>query len=722
MMLAGLVKHLNGFYLLVEEGIHVDKTYAFQNGPEPWVFFLVILPAVVLFSVYFYRLESERLSPKVRFLLAGLRCLVILVVVFCLFRPVLLTQRVREVKPVSVVLLDNSASMREHDLYTQETVRARLAQESGLGSAELLREETRQHLVERVLENPQSDWLGKLEARYDLKYYGFDATLTPLGGLYDLNAEGNSTRLGDALSEVVKEYRGQRLSNVILISDGRSNRGREPADGAALAMAEQIPVHTVGVGDPSVARNIEIVGVTAPDVVLVNDEVIFKVSIASRGYESRAVTLILKNRNDGSILATKDAELKGDDIEQQEVLYWKPDLEGEYPLQIEIPVDSEEQDADDNKHALLLRVESARIKVLYVDGYPRWEYRYLKNLLIRVENFEVQVLLQSADPAFIQESSKGVSPLKEFPRQLKDLMDYHVILFGDVDPDELGDGMEESGRILEHIKEFVEAGGGFLMQAGSEYSPVAYIDTPVADILPVIPGNYAEQLMIAGEMGDSSFRMKLENPLEAPEVMRLDKDALKNRRLWEDPEYGLTGFHWYFPLERAKPGAEIWARHPVNKNRYGNHVIFATTYYPAGRTIFLGVDSTWLWRFPYGDRYQDLFWRKTVRYLAQNKLRRKDYRFDLSTDRSRYDINERIHITARIRDVDFQLSDQPSWKIKTLDPSGKMDELELNLVEEGNYERIAVAEDPGTYQLRGRDRSGRSPPCPDLLRGHDPAA
>jgi hypothetical protein len=193
--------------------------------------------------------------------------------------------------------------------------------------------------------------------------------------------------------------------------------------------------------------------------------------------------------------------------------------------------------------------------------------------------------------------------------------------------------------------------------------------------------------------------MKLENPLDPPEVLRLDKDPLKNRRLWEDPEYGLTGFHWYFPLERAKPGAEIWARHPINKNRYGNHVLFATTYYPAGRTVFLGVDATWLWRFPYGDRYQDLFWRKIVRYLAQNKLRRKDYRFDLSTDRSRYDLNERIRITARIRDVDFQLSKQPVQQIKISDPEGRVDELTLNRVEEGNFERTLVAEEPGAYQL-----------------------
>jgi hypothetical protein len=152
-------------------------------------------------------------------------------------------------------------------------------------------------------------------------------------------------------------------------------------------------------------------------------------------------------------------------------------------------------------------------------------------------------------------------------------------------------------------------------------------------------------------------------------------------------------------VERAKPGAEVLARHPVNKNRYGHHVIMATTYYPAGRTVFLGIDSTWRWQFPYRDRYTDLFWRKTVRYLAQNKLRRKDYRFDLNTDRSRYDLNERVRISGRIRDVDFKLSEKPVQKIKIMDPSTKVEDLDLNLVEVGTYERTYVAEEPGTYQV-----------------------
>lgn len=686
-------------HLLNVENVRVDKTFAFQNSPEPWIFFLVILPAILFFSFYVYRRESTQISARMRGLLAVIRCLVFLLIFLFLFRPVILMQRVNEIKPVSLLLMDNSASMREHDLYAGEESQADLALAAGLAGPGSLREETRQDLVRRVLMNPQHNLLAGLEERYDLKYYAFDSVMSPMGGLGDLNSEGNTTRLGDALADVVKEYRGRRLSNIILVSDGRSNRGRSPRDGALLAAAEQIPVYTVGVGDPSVPKNISITGVNAPAVVLVNDEVIFKVNIASRGYEGRPVRILLKNKNNKEVLALREATFKGDEVEQQELLYWKAEREGEYHLEVEIPVDPEEQDGGDNTHSLLLRVESARIRVLYVDGYPRWEYRYLKNLLTRVENFEVQVYLQSSDPEFIQESSPGVVPLKRMPAELKDLMDYHVIIFGDVDPSRLDEDMETSLRILQQIKEFVEAGGGFIMEAGLLYSPVAYIDTPIADILPVFVGNYAEQRMIAGPLGDRTFRLKLENPLEPPEAMRLEKDPIKNRRLWEDPEFGLSGFYWYHPVERAKPGAEVWARHPFIKNRSGNHVIIATTYYPAGRTLYIGVDSTWRWRFPYRDQYHDLFWRKMVRYLAQNKLRRKDYRFDLNTDRSVYAINERIRIAARIRDVDFKLSQKPVKKIKIMDPQSRVDELELSLVEEGNYEKTMVAQDPGTYQL-----------------------
>ncbi len=692
--------------LLADGDMKVESSFAFQNSPEAWIFFLLILPAVLFFSFFMYRIESPGVPRKVKAALALLRCLSLLVILCCLFRPVMLMQKVREVRPVLLMLLDNSASMQEHDLYADEPVREALAKAAGFSAPDGLREVSRSELAKRVFTGGPLD---VLDERYDIHYCAFNETVSPSGGFDDLSSKGDSTRMGDALADVVKEYRGRRLAQIVLVSDGRSNRGRSPSDGAALAASEQIPVHTVGVGDPTVSRNIEITGVNAPSVVLVGDEVIFKADLSSRGFEGRPVRILLKNKEDGSIMSSKETELKGGEIEQQESLYWKPEREGSYRIEVEVPVQAEEQDGSDNRFTVLLRVESAQIMVLYVDGYPRWEYRFLKNMLVRVKNFEAQIFLQSADPDFIQESSDGVPALERVPDELDQLMKYHVIVFGDVDPNKLGEDRGESRRILENIKEFVKRGGGFLMQAGVLHSPAAFIDTAIADILPVIPGNYAEEMMTAGRMGDDQFRLKLENPLNPPPLMRLIKDPVENRSLWEDPERGLSGFYWYSPLERAKPGAEVFARHPTNENRHGRHVIIATTYYPSGRTAFVGIDSTWRWRFPYGDRYHDLFWRKMVRYLAQNKLRRKDYRFDLNTDQSRYDMNERVHINARILDVNYEPSTKPVRKIKTMDPKSRIEECELNLVGDGEYEGVLIAQKPGTHQLWIEDETGADP-------------
>ncbi len=695
-----LLKRLPLNLMQTGDAVRTEQTFSFQDGPEPWVFFLLILPGVLFFSIYFYRKEKAEISTGARTLLIALRCVLLILVFLFLFRPVLLTSRVIVEKPRALLLLDDSASMREHDTYSEQNAIESLAAAAGVSSKARIGSLTRQELVERVFTGGETSILGTLEERYDLKRYAFGPSLVPLSTFGDLRAEGESTRLGDALAGAVREFRGRGLSAIVVVSDGRSNRGRDPRDAAFTAVNQQIPVHTVGVGDPSEPRNVEVTGVNAPTVALVGDEITFKINLWSSGYGGRPVVLILTDTSSNATLATREFTLNDGGGEQQEQLYWKPELEGDYTIQISIPLQEGEQDESDNVLTHVIRVESARIKVLYAEGYPRWEYRFVKNLLLRAENFEVQVFLQSADPDFIQESSGSVPPLAEFPRDRQELMDYHVIVFGDVDPARLADTWEDSQNILTAIKDFVEAGGGFLMQAGELYSPSSYGETPIADILPVVIGNYEEQRIAAGvgEIGEY-FRPRLENYLSPHEILLLEKDPVKNRRLWEDPEYGLPGFLWYYPVERSKPGAEVLTRHPLGGNRFGKHVIMATTYYPLGRTMFFAFDSTWRWRFPYGDRYVEKFWRGAVRYLAQNKLRRKDYRYELYTDRSLYDLNERIHITARVRDADYRLSREPMQTVKIMNPEGAIEDLILEQTAGGEYERSIVRSQPGVYQL-----------------------
>ena len=78
-------------------------------------------------------------------------------------------------------------------------------------------------------------------------------------------------------------------------------------------------------------------------------------------------------------------------------------------------------------------------------------------------------------------------------------------------------------------------------------------------------------------------------------------------------------------------------------------MLLASTYYPAGRTVFVGFDSTWLWRKYYRDRYTEKFWRSLVRFAALNKLRKTNKRFDLLIDKALYDVNEPVQVSARAR-------------------------------------------------------------------------
>src|SRR5207237_10164805 len=139
-------------------------------------------------------------------------------------------------------------------------------------------------------------------------------------------------------------------------------------------------------------------------------------------------------------------------------LQFKADEIGQLDLVVEAVKQAGEVDDEDNVRTAQLAVLDAKIAVLYVDGYPRWEYRYLKNEMIRDQTVDISCLLTSADPTFAQE---GDRPIRRFPESIEEMMDYDVVLFGDVDPRQFSDAQ------LQLVADFVNRrGGGVGMGAG----------------------------------------------------------------------------------------------------------------------------------------------------------------------------------------------------------------------------------------------------------------
>ncbi len=650
--------------------------------PPVWVIVLVILPALVLYCRWAYRREPR--TGSAWWVPAALRGLVLLLLAAFLAHPVRSTQRVRVEKPVAAVLVDDSASMRERDM-------GGTARDVGL-----LSDSERHEVVKGVLRQPLAD----LETDYEVLLYAFGNSLRAVGSLDDLAAADSETRIGDAVAALAAETRGRVLSQVVLVTDGRVNAGRDVMAALTSLTGRRVPISTVGVGDPEIPRDVRISNITSPEVALAGDTVTLEVSVAARGYPGRRSSVTVTDADSGLDLAAESFDLADAEgaTEQLVRVSFVPAQEGDLDLRVAVAGFDDEHDPSNNVERRLLRVEPGRIKVLYIDGYPRYEYRFLKDSLLRVTNMDVQCFLVSAGPDFIQESSDGVGSLAKIPTTLDYLLEnYHVIILGDVHPQDLGADLAETDAILQNIRAFVEAGGGFLMQAGTRYSPQEYVGTPIEDILPVLVGDTAAEKQAVHDPG-APFRPVLERPRDPHEIVSLVPDIEENLELWQG-EGGLAPLTWYFPVAKARATAEVLLSHPRSRNAHGPHVLLATMYSPQGRTAFLSTDETWRWRFLHLETYREPFWRGLVRYLALNRLRRNDYRFDLSTDRTAYALGERIGITARVRDEDFEPLTEELFPVQVVAPDGTRETVELPREVDGVFKGSLPATEKGPYRL-----------------------
>src|SRR5262249_41279500 len=113
----------------------------------------------------------------------------------------------------------------------------------------------------------------------------------------------------------------------------------------------------------------------------------------------------------------------------------RPKETGKVDYTLEVEPRPREVRADNNRLVREINVREDKLKVLFLEGEPRYEYRYLKNFLERrVESIDLSVVLQSADPEY---SEQDRSALPTFPtaREGPDgLFSYDVVIVGDADP------------------------------------------------------------------------------------------------------------------------------------------------------------------------------------------------------------------------------------------------------------------------------------------------
>lgn len=697
------------FALLQQSGEGLRETFRLAEGPPAWVAVLVIAPALALVAWLCYR--AEPLTSGRRALLGALRFVALGLLVLVLARPVLVQRREEVQKAEVLVLVDDSASMRRQDAYEgDDEARRALAPfaPQGPDGAGDPRSATRADLAAGALTRTILPRLA--EGDYVVSTFAFAGEAVPVNDVGTLGASGATTQLGASLVQVLGAHRGRHVTDVLVLSDGRQNGGLAVAEAARAAAAQGVPVHTVVLGDTRPERNALIELVEAPTSVLEGDEVELTLRVIGRGTaEGESVGVVLEELQPddppgrpGRVLGEDRLELRAAG-ERTTLVAPAPDSAGgarERRFRVSLPPLEGETLLDDNSIEVRVAVTPEKVRVLFVDGYPRWEYRFLKELLKRAdENIEVQVVLLSASPDFRQESTKGMQPLAEVPTDRKTLLDsYDVVILGDVNPYAISPDSAKAEEFMRSVVELVERGGGLLLIAGESDNPRSFVGTPLEPLFPVQLD--AAEMAAARPDTRRGFRPQLEDPAHPHEIVRLLPDVEANRRLWEEPG-GLEPQFWYQPVNRARPGSQVLLRHPDEGNSHGRYPLLVSGYFPSGRTLFTAIDSTWMWRYHYGDRFHERYWRAAIRWLALGRLKSGDRRYRVEVPQASFDIGARVEVEARVLDEDFQPSTRPTQESWWSGPDGRPAELLLA----GDPERPGVfratlePDRPGLYRV-----------------------
>jgi hypothetical protein len=622
----------------------------------PWVTVLIVTSAIA-FTVVLYTRESTTAGSRYRALLGALRLIAIGLVLIMIAQWALALRLTGP--PVIALLVDRSSSMETADRYTDSKLVSQINQqlaEFGLSEA------TRLNLAKLLVTRNDGRFVKELSERYRLEVYYVDGAVERIPKATDavqlmrslraLSASGdtgNATRMGDAVRQVLDDFRAAPPAAIILLSDGVTTEGIPLAAAAEEARRAGVPLIAIGLGRTDPPQDIELADVLVDEAVFVDDVVSFQIQIKASGLANQTAKLTLRRLGaDQSISASSNvAEQRialpppGQTLTTR--LVDRPGEPGNITYIVEIEPHDGEANLDNNRERRTVSVRDEKIRVLLVQAYPSYEFRFLKSLLERDDTVRLSTYLQDADPAFAEQDKTA---LRSFPLAREELFEYDVLLFGDVDPRLLPRSAWENVRAF-----VVEKGGGLAFLAGPRFFPWLYADnTEIAALLPV--ETFAEAASADDLLANDISRgftvrptpIGLQNP-----ALQLADTPEATEQIWQQ----LAPLFWLYEVGKLKPAGQTLA--VTGSERAGASPIpprlpiIAFQYVGPGRVLFHAIDSTWRWRLGVGDAYFSRYWVQMVRFLARGELS-SGRGAQLTADRREYRRGDEVQLRARFLD------------------------------------------------------------------------
>ncbi len=627
---------LSRLFSLRELGFGQDGVALGFDRPLPtWGWALVLIACIAL-GWWGYR-KLEGLRPA-RTALAGVRAMLLLVLVILACGPRLERTSERLEPDWVLVLVDRSVSMRVADapIAVEGTTRATRDQQ--------IRALLDQHeaMFTDIAADRELVWLGFDAAAFDLRARsGGDAD--ELGPPELPEADGRRTALGSAITGALTRASARPLSAVVVMSDGRSIDAPSAAVVRRL-VGERVPVHVVPIGSPEASTDVAIVQAVAPEAAFAGDQAPVRVRIDRRGPAGGASGVLrLIDRTTGEAIDEVRIDAGDERWQEDEIVLTLVASElqaGETDWQVRFVPDEPDLLSENDAADLSVRVVDRALRVLFIDGSPRWERRYLTSMLLREPSVRSSSLLLAARRSFIEEGNVtiGFPPTSD-----EEWAEYDVIVLGDVRSGLFS--AEQLDQLREHV---ASRGAGLLWVGGEANTPASWRGTPLEDLLPF-------RMDQGAGVSDSSRPVVLDRTASGERlgVLRLDENLTSWPEYLTDPQTGWNRLWWSQRIDDAalKPTAEVLARFLPAEGAGPATPAVLTMPYGSGRVVYVATDEIWRYRYGRGEPLFERFYLPLVRMQARGRLARTGAEAALS-------VSPRPALVERPTRVEVRLLDQ----------------------------------------------------------------
>ena len=566
--------------ILFQEG---DFTFA-----STWPSLLVLggVAAVAIPALFTYGAARGDSRRGDRAVMAAIRLGLVAILVFILFQPTLVITSVVPQRNFVGILIDDSESMRIRD-------------ENGLARADF---------VQSTFGAEGSELLTALSDKFALRFFRFSRDASRLNDMGDLSYSGTETNLGNAMVRAQEELAGVPISGLVVVSDGADNSGEVLAESLLPLQAAGVPVYTVGLGEEELSLDVQVSRVEMPRTVLVGTSLVVDVIVSHQGYSGRTVQLLVEDT--GALLASEDVTFQGDGEPVVTRVRIEAQDAGPRVLRFRVAPQEGERVTQNNVRDVLVDVVNDSEKILYFEGEPRWEVKFIRRAVSDDENLQVVVLQRTAESKFLRLDVDDADELAAgFPKTREELFRYRALILGSVEASFFTHDQ------LDMIADFVsQRGGGLLVLGGrNAFAQGGYQGTRLAEVLPVF---LDDELSTSaepyyGELFVTPTRTGLTHP--ATQLGEDNNDAVVER--WES----LPPLTTLNPITRLKPGATGLLTGGSEQER-DRQVVLAYHRYGRGKVIAFPIQDSWIWQMhadiSLEDQTHEVFWRQLLRWLT----------------------------------------------------------------------------------------------------------